>query len=115
MNSPIKTLEVSENRASPRVKNLSKTSSLSYRLMITYRFALALIGGYILAALSAMVIAQYFSDHRGSAAMSATLIAFTIWSGVFIWVFMVNKTLKASLGVILPIVVFYILYKLLGN
>ena len=83
--------------------------------MIAYRFALALIGGYILSALSAMVIAQHFSDHRGSAAMSATLIAFAIWTGVFIWVFMVNKTLKASLGVILPIAVFYILYKLLGN
>lgn len=115
MNSPINTLEVSENRSSLRVKNTSKTSSLSYRLMITYRFALALIGGYVLAALSAAVIAQYFESYRGSAAMSATLIAFTLWAGVFIWVFMVNKTLKASLGVILPIFIFYIFYKLLGN
>ena len=50
-------------------------SLLTYRLMIFYRFALALVGGYVVAMLSAIVIADVFSEDRGSAAMSATLIA----------------------------------------
>lgn len=93
----------------------TKPSILAYRCMIFYRFALALFGGYVLAALSAIVIAQLFTEYRSSAAMAATLIAFTVHAVVFIWVFMVNKTLKASLGVIVPSLLLFATYKLLGN
>lgn len=97
------------------VKKQTKSSILKYRLMIFYRFVLALVGGYVLAMLSAIVIAEYFSENRGSAAMSATLIAFTLWTGAFIWVFMVNKTLKASLGIIIPSILLFAIYSFLGN
>ncbi|OTG68203.1 hypothetical protein B9T25_05800 [Acinetobacter sp. ANC 4470] len=97
-------------------KKTQQTSSLlAYRFMIFYRFILALIGGYVLASLSAVVIAQYFAESRGNAAMSATLIAFTLWVCAFIWVFIVNKTLKASLGIILPSIFLFVIYKFLGN
>ncbi len=47
--------------------------------------------------------------------MGATIVAFLIWTAAFIWVFVVNKTLKASLGIILPSFILFVIYKLLGN
>lgn len=83
--------------------------------MIFYRFVLAILGGYLLSALSAMLIAQTFAEYRSSAAMAATLIAFSVYCAAFIWVFMVNKTLKASLGILLPCLILFLIYKSLGN
>lgn len=99
-----------------QTKKIKTQSSLfNYRLMIFYRFALALIGGYALAYLTAISVAQFFAEQRGEAAMSATLIAFTVWAGAFIWVFMVNKTLKATLGIAIPALVLFFICKFLGN
>ncbi|MFC6051976.1 hypothetical protein A6M14_08560 [Acinetobacter sp. Ac_877] len=108
----ISTMPVS---SSSLAKTKAKPSIFTYRLMIFYRFALALVGGYALATLSAIVIAQTFSEDRGNAAMSATLVAFTLWACAFIWVFMVNKTLKASLGIIIPSILLFTVYYFLGN
>ncbi|WP_425915340.1 hypothetical protein [Acinetobacter sp. TSRC1-2] len=107
------TTPVAISSSPAKVKN--KSSLLAYRCMIVYRFALALLGGYVLAALSAIVIAQYFMEYGTSAAMSATLLAFTIHTAAFIWIFMVNKTLNASLGIILPGILLFVIYKFLGN
>lgn len=106
---------LSEKKPSPKVKpkNTPKTV-LFYRIMILYRFILATVGGYALATCAAMFIAQYFSEYRGSAAMSATLLAFTLQACAFIWVFMVNKTLKATLGIMIPTLILYLLLKMLG-
>ncbi|MDQ9019824.1 hypothetical protein RFI02_01745 [Acinetobacter sichuanensis] len=101
---------------SEKVKKSTKTQSLfTYRIMIFYRFILAILGGYILASLSAILIAQTFAEYRSSAAMAATLIAFSLHCAVFIWVFIVNKTLKATLGIFLPILILFLIYKGLGN
>lgn len=96
-------------------KTKAKPKILAYRFMVFYRFLLATLGGYVLASLVAMIIAQSFSEFGTSAAMSATLIGFTIQTCTFIWVFMVNKTLKASLGIIVPSVLLYIIYQFLGQ
>lgn len=97
----------------PKVK--AKPALTAYRIMIVYRFLLAAVGGYVLASLSAIVIAQYYVDYQSSAAMAATLIAFTVSCAAFIWVFMVNKTLKASLGILIPSLILFVLYKVMGN
>lgn len=115
MNSPPLDAAESLAKAFPSQKSKAGSSLLSYRFMIFYRFILALVGGYILASLSAVLIAQYFADHRSSAAMASTLIAFCVQAGAFIWVFMVNKTLKASLGIFIPSLVIFFLIKFLGN
>ncbi len=102
----------------PSIRPAKKTqqkSLISYRLMIFYRFILATFGGYLLAALSAVVIAKVFSDYRASAVMSATLFAFAIHTAAFIWVFMVNKTLKATLGIMLPILFLFIINLVSGT
>ena len=97
------------------VKAKTKNSLIAYRCMIFYRFVLAAFGGYILASLSAIVIAQIFAEYRSSAAMSATLIAFCLNCAAYIWVFMVNKTLKATIGIVLPSLILFSIYKVLGN
>jgi apolipoprotein N-acyltransferase len=99
----------------PIRKTQAQPNLFAYRLMILYRFFLAGFGGYVLAALSAILIAQFFSDSRSSAAMSATLIGFTLQACAFIWVFMVNKTLKATLGIVIPCILLYISFKFIGQ
>lgn len=106
---------MSTNPVRAKKKSIEKAALVTYRVMIAYRFLLATVGGYLLASLCAIVIAQYFIEYRSSAAMAATLIAFTVHTAAFIWVFMVNKTLKASLGIFIPCLILFILYKGMGN
>ncbi len=117
MNNPA-ALDLSTATALPQaraqVAKVKKTVPLRYRGMIAYRFALALFGGYALASLSAMFIATVFAQDRMNAALSATLTAFVVHCAVFIWVFMVHKTLKASLGVLLPCVVLFCMLQVLA-
>jgi hypothetical protein len=111
-------LDSFDKMSSPRgnaKKKAKPETPLSYRFMIFYRFVLALVGGYILSALSAMAIAEVFIEQRASAAMSATLIAFCMYCAAFIWVFMVQKTLKASLGIVISSILLWVLVKFLGN
>lgn len=98
-----------------KTRKTTKSVSISYRLMVLYRFLLAGIGGYLLASLSAIVIAQTFSTYQSSAAMSATLVAFCLQCAAFIWVFMVHKTRKATLGIVLPSLALFLIYKIMGN
>ena len=88
---------------------------LTYRLMIIYRFLLAIVGGYALASYSAMVIAKTFAEQRSDAVLSATLLAFCIYCAAFIWVFIVKKTLKASLGIVLPTLILWAITTFVGN
>lgn len=113
-------LDAVEPIQTPRVKTPKKTkvkneTPLQYRLMIVYRFILALVGGYALAALSAIAIAEFFREQPANAAMSATLVAFCIQAAAFIWVFMVQKTLKASLGIVIPTILLWLMIHFIGN
>lgn len=113
--SPVDAISTQLASRSSSAKHKANNSILTYRFMIFYRFVLALVGGYALATLSAITIADTFAEDRGSAAMSATLIAFIIWACSFIWVFMVNKTSKASLGIVLPSILLFVIYYFSGN
>ncbi len=93
---------------------IDQKSLLPYRIMIFFRFILAILGGYALSAVTAMCIALMFPETiKASTVMSATMLAFVIHCAVFIWVFMVQSTLKAWLGVVVPIVILSLVYWLL--
>ncbi|WHP05986.1 DUF3649 domain-containing protein [Acinetobacter corruptisaponis] len=100
--------------SSKKVKT-NKKSIIRYRVMIFFRFILALFGGYYFAAIAAMLMGQFFHTEplKANAVMSATMLAFILHCGVFIWVFMVSSTLKAWLGVILPSVLMTVVYWLI--
>ncbi len=104
------------NSVRPNVRNLTSSSQLiRYRCMIAYRCLLALLGGYVFASLTAITIGQIFAEYRSSAASAATLIGFVVHVAVFIWVFMVQKTRIASLGVLLPCIGLFLLNHYLGS
>lgn len=106
---------------SVRVKPITKKykvepkSLLSYRMMIFGRFVLSMFGGYYLSAILAMCLSVFFVNEpiKASAVMAVTMLAFVIHCGVFIWVFMVNSTVKAWLGVIIPSIVLTLIYWLI--
>ena len=54
--SPLNAAAVKADAAAPPGKRKESAPLLAYRLMIFYRFALALVGGYALASLSAASI-----------------------------------------------------------
>lgn len=97
-----------------KIKPQSDSALLKYRCMVLYRFVLAIFGGYLLSALTAIVVAKAFIDYRASAAIAATLLAFSIHCAAFIWVFMVHKTFKASLGIFIPCLVLWLTSQFLG-
>ena len=115
INSPHIDGVASDVPARPVKKSKAQPNIVLYRFMILYRFILAGLGGYILAALGAMFVAQFFSDARSSAAMSATMIGFLLQTCAFIWVFMVNKTLKATLGIVIPSILLYSALFMVGH
>ena len=102
--------------ASLKIKSkvLTDSTLFKYRCVVFYRFVLALFGGYLLSALTAIVIAKAFIDSRATAAIAATLLAFCIHCAAFIWVFMVHKTSKASLGIFIPCLVLWLTSQFLG-
>lgn len=83
---------------------------LRYRLHVFYRFILAIFGGYALAILISVVVSLAFPTVQASAVMSATMLAFIAHCAVFIWTFMVNSVLKASLGVFISVAIFALIY-----
>lgn len=115
INSPQMDTVAPEAPARPIRKTQVQPNLVAYRLMILYRCLLAGFGGYVLAALSAMFMAHFFSDYRSSAAMSATMIGFTLQACAFIWVFMINKTLNATLGIVIPCILLYISFIVIGQ
>lgn len=103
--------------APPARNNHRNPSSFGrYRAMIAYRFLLAIVGGYVLSALIAAVMALGFpASVQAPATLSGTMLAFVVYTGVFIWVFMVHSTRKASLGVFIPLALFALIYWLIKN
>ena len=116
MNTPNPTNSLTASLTVNKVKKLqhSDLTLFKYRLMVFYRFLLAIVGGYALASLTAIAVAQAFSEYRAAAVMSATLLAFSLHCAAFIWVFMVHKTLKATLGIALPCLALWVLTLYLG-
>lgn len=82
-----------------------------YRIMVGYRFLLAIFGGYLLSALVAAVAALAFpASYQASATLAGTLLSFVIYTGVFIWVFIVHSTRKATLGIAIPAIILAVAY-----
>lgn len=101
---------VSTKRATK--KQVEQSSLIQYRLMIFSRFVLAIFGGYYFAAIATMLSGYLFSSEplKASAVFSATMLAFVIHCAIFIWIFMVNSTLKVWLGVVIPSLAMTVLY-----
>lgn len=68
---------------------------LRYRLAVASRAVAAIGGGYGLSALSAAALALYLPGSQADAAITATLIAYVIYTLAAIWVFAVRSAWRA--------------------
>ncbi len=75
---------------------------LSYRLAVTSRCLAALLGGYLLAAMTSMCLSLLLPMSRVDAVLSGTMLSFLLYLGAFIWVFAARNAWLAWFGVMAP-------------
>jgi apolipoprotein N-acyltransferase len=78
---------------------------MRYRRGVASRAIAAILGGYVLAALSTALLALALPMPRVDAVMTATLLSFTVYTCAAIWVFAARDALRAWLGVGVPVLV----------
>jgi ABC-type uncharacterized transport system permease subunit len=76
-------------------------------LNVTCRVVIALVGGYILASLSAVLIAQLLTGDKVNNIITGLMLSFIIYTVVVLFVFSTKTTLRAALGVFVPCTVIY--------
>lgn len=99
----------------PTKKNSRQVPMVKYRLMVLSRFVLAIFGGYYLAAIFTMLVGTFFHTEplKSNTVLAVTMFSFVIYCAVFFWIFMVNSTKKAWLGIVIPSVVMTLAYFIL--
>lgn len=79
-------------------------------LHVTCRVLCALIGGYLLSTLSAILIALHLPGDKVNSIITGLLLTFIIYTVAVIYVFAAKTTLRASMGVFVPCVLMYCFY-----
>ena len=73
-----------------------------YRLDVATRTMLAVFGGYWGCAAVTLLVTRILQSDPKTAALTANMLFFILYTCVFIWVFSVRKPLYAWLGVGIP-------------
>jgi hypothetical protein len=89
----------------PMKKTQAHTDNLYHR-QITLRVVIAILGGYALANITAILLSYLLPMPKSDAVMTGILLSFAIYAGAIIWVFAVRSMHKAWLGLIVPSLVF---------
>ncbi|MGH6647908.1 DUF3649 domain-containing protein [Aquabacterium sp.] len=76
------------------------------RWAVASRALAAILGGYIVAALSTGALAVSLPGSRPEATLTATMLSFAVYAGAVIWVFSARSAWRAWLGLALPALVF---------
>lgn len=81
---------------------MSKAIPLSraYRLAVASRVVAAALGGYALASAATVLLALAWPAPQSQALLWASMLSFTIYSVVVIWVFMARSATRAWIGVV---------------
>ena len=75
---------------------------LLYRGGVAVRALAAIVGGYLLSALIAAVLALYLPTDRLEASLTGTMVAVAVYPCVAMWMFAVRSAGRAVLGLLLP-------------
>ncbi len=75
---------------------------LSYRLAVTSRCLAALLGGYLLSAMAAVLLSQWLPLPKAEAVQIGMMSSFLFYLGAFIWAFATHSAWRAWLGILLP-------------
>ena len=74
---------------------------------VTCRVLIALVGGYLLSALSAVLIATHLPGDKINSIITGLMCTFIIYTLTVIFVFAAKKTLRAGIGVLVPCLLVY--------
>lgn len=75
-----------------------------YRRDVAVRVLAAVIGGYVLANVTAIILSFLLPMPASSALMTSLLLSFAIYAAVLLWVFSVKSVHHAWLGLAVPCV-----------
>lgn len=73
-----------------------------YSWQIALRVIVAIIGGYLLANISAILLSYLLPMPKSDAVMTGILLSFAIYAGAIMWVFAVRSMKKACVGLLVP-------------
>jgi hypothetical protein len=84
--------------------SLMKKSALDnrYRWQIALRVTVAMLGGYALANIAAILLSYLLPMPKSDAVMTGILLSFAIYAGAIMWMFAVRSVHKAWLGLAMP-------------
>ncbi|MFK3796559.1 DUF3649 domain-containing protein [Pseudomonas sp. NPDC088444] len=83
---------------------------LRVRLAVASRVAAALIGGYLLAALASVCMAQFLPLPRAEAAVLSMTLSFLVYLPAVLWCFACRTAWRAWYGLLLPCAVLGAVY-----
>ena len=86
----------------PRSAARKAQVSIAYRLAVASRIAAALFGGYVLAALTSICLAQFLPLPRVHAVVLGMTLCFLTYPPAVIWCFACRSALRAWVGLALP-------------
>jgi hypothetical protein len=84
------------------MKNTKTHIDNRYRRQIALRVIVAIIGGYALANIIAILLSYLLPIPKSDAVMTGILLSFAIYAGAIMWVFAVRSVRKACVGLLAP-------------
>lgn len=84
------------------MKKSQSISERNYRWQTIFRAFLAILGGYALANIAAILLSYALPMPKSDAVMTGILLSFAIYTGAIMWVFAVQSLHKAWLGLVVP-------------
>lgn len=78
------------------------TLPVSYRLAVTSRVLAAVLGGYIITALSSVCLTLWVPMARAEAVVTGMMSSFVVYLLALIWCFACRTAWRAWLGLIVP-------------
>lgn len=84
--------------------------SLRWRLAVASRVLAAALGGYLVAALFSVCLAQWLPFTRAESVVLAMTVSFVAWLLVALWCFACRSAWQAWLGVLTPTALFAAVY-----
>lgn len=83
-------------------KQMKLTQEMQYRLGVASRAIAAILGGYVVTALSTALLAVILPMVRIDAVLTATLLSFAVYTCAVLWVFAAGSAFRAWIGIVLP-------------
>ena len=73
-----------------------------YRRQIAFRVTVAIIGGYALANITAILLSYLLPMSKSDAVMTGILLSFAVYTSAIMWVFAVRSARRACIGLLTP-------------